>query len=153
MQNQVSSGNGKATSVKGAGATIVSKAGPPLTKKVEPTAGTTNRPPAEAPTISNPGAFYIGKEVLIYSPPGSFLSQAYNNSPNTKENTFGEFRAILLSASFNPLTGSPEWGIIRYRLAGARRSDHVDLIPLQGCSLSVLVDRQIEDDPAEPVKK
>jgi hypothetical protein len=81
------------------------------------------------------------------------MNQVYNDAPYTKESTFSEFKALLLDASFDPLTGAPQWGLIRYRQRGARLWENVDLVSLEGCSLSGLVERVVEDDPAEPVKK
>jgi len=121
------------------GATIVQKA---------PVAPAKASKEKEAPRINNLGALFIGKEVHIYSPKANLIGVVYNDF--SEKEPFCHFGPVkLLDASFGE-NGEPQWALVEYRERNARKFFNTDLIPLQGCSVSLT---EIDPDYVAPTSK
>jgi len=101
-------------------------------------------PKDDKPSVKNPGAFFIGKEVTIYASHDHIVTKAYCD--DTKPGETGVFGPVtLLDASFGD-DGAPKWGFIRYREKNSRKYFYMDLLNLEGCSMSVSIARAEEDE-------
>ena len=98
----------------------------------------------EAPRIKNPGAFFVGQFVTIFSPPGHFVTEVYSQHQSKDRDSYGEFSGKLIDAYFAE-SGEILAGLLEYTAKGARRYFSIDLIPLNGCSISVTLEREPDD--------
>lgn len=137
MQNQVSG------STKAGPATVISRGStPPQTVKKDPTAGESRN--KEAPTLANVRGLFVGQEIIIFAPPGHFITRVYDRADGKEE--FGQFQCKLLDASFAE-NGAPQWALVEYKEKGSRKFYSTDVIPMEGCSISLI--RERDEDSAD----
>lgn len=101
----------------------------------------------EAPRINQLSliSLFQNKEITIYSPKDSFLTQVYNQNPSKEKDPFGIFTATLLDVHFGE-SGEPLFALVSYKVRGARKWRQIDLLPLHGCSLSLSVETEQDDE-------
>jgi hypothetical protein len=133
------------TTNKAPGATVVSKASPPPPKEMKAAAAAPKTAkPQEAPRITNPGAFFIGRDVHIYARKDHLIGLTYNDF--SEKEGFAHFGPVkLLDASFGE-QGQPQWALIEYKEKNARKYFNTDLVPLEGCALSLVQEVEGFDD-------
>jgi hypothetical protein len=76
------------------------------------------------------------------------VGKVYNDYTDKEE--FAHFGPVtLLDASFDE-HGQPLWGLVEYKMKNARKYLNTDLIPLEGCSISLV---QVDENYTPPTSK
>lgn len=97
-----------------------------------------------SPTFSTLKTWLVGREVTISAPPEHPFTKVY--CPEAKQNESGHFTGKLLDLSVDQGSGLPIVALLEYRQRNARRYYQTDLIPVHGCSISVSLEIEREDD-------
>lgn len=117
----------------------------PPSKASQPTPTPTGASPHDdPPTFATLKNWLVGRWVDIYSPPGHLLSVAY--SDRADQDSSGQFSGKLLDVTTDAATGEVLFGIIQYAEKNARKYFQRDVIPLKGCAISVVLERDEQDD-------
>jgi hypothetical protein len=87
---------------------------------------------------------FIGKEVTIYSPPHTLVTQVYSQTAS-RDDRYGELACTVLDIRFGE-NGELLTALVQWRPKGSRRYYHIDHLNLEGCAVSLTVERDQEEE-------